>query len=434
LNNAGLNCSYTLRTKWLDRVLKLQQIIGRHSALESLVDEWVNRPRDARMWEVTRSRSLPLFTGMMILALSTASAAGGNNRSPLGKAQLSVGDFPGRADQYLLDDQNSLFPYRLEFSLSGTATNQNWQIIISSETRSLTVNSTSVAAGDGTFLSPVLDVRGSSMAVSLGAPTVHVTERIVGKDFGRALSVYPDATGGPEFLKVADAVAAGGTSQITADRLRRAAQGMGWLGIEDHRSGEFDGCTAFLIAGDLLLTAGHCIGADSVSQSSSVLRAWIRELTATRELAPTFDRVTVAWTGADAGLDALLLRLPFPAPKQYALKLDETPPTMGPVQILQFPGQDELSIAANNGCKIRALVQSPALLMHTCNSERGSSGSPVLDASLTRGVLGLHVEGYTYDPSEESKAIPILVILENIKTSNPALYREIHDAQGELKW
>ena len=373
----------------------------------------------------------------LIAAAATAMGAGhGPQGAALGQRQISTGDFPPQAQPYLLQNPADILPYRLELTLSGTPSSTTWEIRVESGGRKMVIDSSSLPAADGTFLTPQLEVAGATVIVPVGAPAIHVALKIVGRDFGRSLSVYPDNPGDPPFVAVAGIIAAGGHGAISGSRLERAARGMSWLGIEDKATGSFEGCTGFLVTPDLLMTARHCLSSSPNADTAStrVARAWVRELSTSRELAPTFDRVEVVWSGESNDpsgniLDATLLRLPRLLQKDYVLKLSNSPSQKGQqLQILQFPGHAELSLAANNRCNVTAIT--PSFLLHKCNTDPGSSGSPVFHADLQNGVVGVHIEGYMYDPTEESKAIPMDAILNAIKAARPALYNEIIQAQG----
>lgn len=367
------------------------------------------------------------------MASSIAAWAGAT--AVLGQIQGETGDFPPRAARYPLADVGGT-PYRIVFSLSDVPTDKNWIVRVESGAQRLTVSDSSTPASDGTYLSPLLDPNGASIIVPVGAPKLRVNRTIRAVNFGHALSVYPD-TPGKAFLSVAEVVRTRSPPRLNVPRLARAARGMGWMAIENVQTGTFEGCTVFLIGRSLMLTARHCFPA-TISPDVHA-RVWLRDVVATRDAPPTADRVDVVWQTSGASgpgsLDAVVLRMPRSVDADLVLKLAPADDiAAGDITILQFPGSQELSLAGNSRCVIDRAPRGAAMAMHSCNSDGGSSGSPVLQSSMESGVIALHIAGFVNDPGDLSRAIPIAAVLQRIKDTDPSLHNEINAEQEIVKW
>jgi hypothetical protein len=394
--------------------------------------------------------------GFLACALSSPALAAGNH-AVVGTFDETTNDFPPRADPWRISEPAE---YRLKMKIGAGAADPNWKITLTTPagpgnivTRTETIDSHSMPATDGTFLSQALGPGTIEIRVPIGAPELLQVEKISSQYFGRSLSIYsPNSV--QAFETVTDVISSGGRAPLTATALARAARAMVWLGIEDQPGGQWMSCTGFLITRQLVLTARHCVFpdasqmtlADAASQKPYVVRAWVRELTPTRDLAPTFDNVQVAWQDQKANLfdpplDAVILQLPSnPAiPVSFTLKLANVPAkaTM-PLQLLQFTGtdginlEDTLMISVNTPC-LAAKIE-PELLFHKCNSADGSSGSPVLDDKMLRGVFAVHSNGYAAGNANSGNvAVLVSRVLAEIHLQKPSLYQTILTEQGEIQ-
>lgn len=186
------------------------------------------------------------------------------------------------------------------------------------------------------------------------------------------------------------------------------------------------GCTAFLISKDLLMTNEHCINKDWQLPTSQVVFGYesmpqnieqfsIKELIATSK-----------------SLDYSLIRLDRAADSWGTVSLDNGSSRIKDEKLIliQVPPAERKKIAVHK-CKIEDLDAkgiSDALtdFYHLCDSEGGSSGSPVMDARSGK-VVGLHHAGQ-YDPKTDDNhnlGVRIELILKDIATQRPDVCKEI---------
>ncbi len=192
-------------------------------------------------------------------------------------------------------------------------------------------------------------------------------------------------------------------------------------------------CTGFLVAGTLLVTNHHCI-----SQPSHFATAHVRFHYESDAAGPAEKLKIVGICAKDQMLDYSLLRLERAPAGLTAVPFDLRPLAGDrPMVLIQHPDGRAKNIALRK-CKVRA----PSVVglqkgfesdfSHACDSEGGSSGSPLMD-SATGAVLGLHhmarenVKSKAYD----NYGVKIRLVLEHIRSNNLPAYREI-DPSGAL--
>lgn len=156
-------------------------------------------------------------------------------------------------------------------------------------------------------------------------------------------------------------------------------------------------CTGFLVAPTLVITNNHCVSAKKQLRTAILQFGFESEAPRRPERVPIKDMVYT-----DYGLDFTLLRLAA-APLGIApARLEEAPVrTSQRLILIQHPQRQPKTISVT-GCA----VQTPAFVgrkegvksdfLHACDSEGGSSGSPVMDEG-TGTVVGLHHLAF-FDP------------------------------------
>lgn len=175
-------------------------------------------------------------------------------------------------------------------------------------------------------------------------------------------------------------------------------------------------CTGFLVAESLLLTNQHCF--DSAEACASAIALFGYQEDEDRNLAPGEAFRCERVTASDAGLDFTLIKLSgAPGARWGVLPWDLRAPAQGTaLYIVQHPGGEPKRIALD-GCAVKtqsAVGAAPGKetdLGHTCDTENGSSGSPML--SLENRIVGLHHLGFSLnDPRwlKENRAVKAAAI------------------------
>ena len=185
----------------------------------------------------------------------------------------------------------------------------------------------------------------------------------------------------------------------------------------------YETCTGFFITEDTIITNEHCIASQEVADSAQI------DLDANlvnSQCAPDVqdgDRCRAVlnpkFLWSDHDLDFSLLSLSDV--KREALPLAPTAPMDSGASLLvvQHPGGEIKQIS--DGCSVIGLdgVEPNTDFSHNCNTDGGSSGSPVLDPTK-RVVLGLHHEGYL-QCMLPNQAVKIRAIIEAIRSRDQVL-------------
>ncbi len=154
-------------------------------------------------------------------------------------------------------------------------------------------------------------------------------------------------------------------------------------------------CTAFLIAGNRLVTNHHCVPGiteDPRTGATSIFAVEFRAgfLRDGLEGEDTVFRVSPAPLESDKALDYSVLQILGDANAAFgALDLsDALPEDRDPFWVIGHPDGRALQISREK-CQAAAPAINAGRVRHTCDTLPGSSGSPVIDAGL-RQVVALH--------------------------------------------
>ena len=200
--------------------------------------------------------------------------------------------------------------------------------------------------------------------------------------------------------------------------------------------------TAWLIAGDYVLTNHHVINNRAPGEMASASDFGLQGLAAT----VTFDYDTLAAVGesftvaacdaSDVTLDFALLRL-AKAPKRKALKVLRKPFAVYPqkpvaLNIIQHPDGRPKQIAVRNNLAYDATADT---LRYFTDTNEGSSGSPVMTDDWT--VVALHrgyqpVENVTFQGANTAYVnygTHIARVLDGVQAQQPAAWDAIQAAQ-----
>jgi len=165
----------------------------------------------------------------------------------------------------------------------------------------------------------------------------------------------------------------------------------------------FTYCTAFLIASDTAMTAGHCVENILESGHAELVLGYV-----SGDAPDGRGRHSVTVAFHDRDLDFALLKLDPPANPRAVFAIAETEPSTGTkLAILQHFAGEPMSISDDADCvNYDVLFNGPSSIRdnalhrreniafgHGCDTTKSSSGAPVLDRE-TMNVVGLHQRGY----------------------------------------
>jgi hypothetical protein len=164
------------------------------------------------------------------------------------------------------------------------------------------------------------------------------------------------------------------------------------------RNAAMDKCSAFRVATDLILTNSHCI-ADETACASAVAQFGYRKTPSGAIEFGEQVRCTDVVAVDPGELDVALLRVsPAPGDKWAITQLlGDEPAENVALFVIQHPGGEPKKISAVE-CHLQATAatsDSSPSFAHTCDTKRGSSGSPVFDTTGT--VVGQHRAGHSID-------------------------------------
>lgn len=149
-------------------------------------------------------------------------------------------------------------------------------------------------------------------------------------------------------------------------------------------------CTAFLIGPDLMMTNQHCIASQSTCSNSKAQFNY--ELDDSGRPLPSDDFACAELLQSDEDLDYAVFRVRGTPGDQYGwYSLDPRVPTGEQGTLIQHPGGKRKKVAFDPNCSLLKIDDGNAPnsdFNHQCDTESGSSGSPVLDANFN--VVGLH--------------------------------------------
>lgn len=189
---------------------------------------------------------------------------------------------------------------------------------------------------------------------------------------------------------------------------------------------EAEWCTGFLVAPDIFMTNEHCPRSRRERQRSIVEFDYDSELAATKIVKLKAELMR------NEDLDFALYRLNKPLTDRDFLKLkndDQNLSNQKPLIVIQHPGGRPKRLASVQ-CQVKTSatgsIDPISDFGHECDTEGGSSGSPVQDTS--GAVVGLHHYGFpsTKGPAEKiNQAIKMGEILNFVKSKDESLYKAL---------
>lgn len=183
-------------------------------------------------------------------------------------------------------------------------------------------------------------------------------------------------------------------------------------------------CTGFLITPDLLMTNYHCI------QYSDEMASAVVDFDANSPAATIATRTLAALAKRNEALDLAIFRLSAPVATAPPLRLsrDAMTTNSNAFVIIQHPDGGFKKVS-NINCRLDGLSlvgSDPAKKTdfgHMCDTHKGSSGSPVQDAT-TGLVVGLHHLGSDQN-ALFNRAVHSDQILEFLKLSANAIFQSL---------
>lgn len=194
---------------------------------------------------------------------------------------------------------------------------------------------------------------------------------------------------------------------------RALVRAIGWMPVSEDTP-EI-GCTVFRVAREIAITAGHCFGAPP---ASAELRCegtihWGRQTDdrgdETEAGRSTCRRVRAYRNDRSQQVDYAVLEIEVGDAPADILDLEtKTPPVDTPLQVLGYAKGRPVQYSLG-GCKARAgnlvpwpAVAAPAIVRYQCDTDGGSSGSPVFrtDKQPWR-VVAIHLDGEYTDAAKK---------------------------------
>jgi hypothetical protein len=181
-------------------------------------------------------------------------------------------------------------------------------------------------------------------------------------------------------------------------------------------------CSGFIVAGDLLLTAAHCITTEDERRSARVIFDY--DGAAARQVNSL---LRVEYTSTT--LDVSLCRLSKKVAGRPILKIVERQLSVGESIALIHHGDGDSKQITGPDCKVVAwMVVGGASdrtdLAHNCDTTGGSSGAPVFDGKGS--VVAVHHLGWDEDNDVlVNRAVLGGEVLKAVKRKNEALFAEI---------
>lgn len=196
--------------------------------------------------------------------------------------------------------------------------------------------------------------------------------------------------------------------------------------------GEIYSCTAFLVSPNLMLTNQHCIAGRTELESALV------DFDFDSKIAETFDTRLSTIVASDYELDYSLVEL-VNVVDRTPLTFDESTAKTGQeLLIIQHPGGEPKQVSVDDCAvgeqSVKGRSDEQSDFEHLCDTETGSSGSPVIDWN-SRSVVGLHHLGFEEDNNNLlNRAVHITLILNDLdglraRIMGPAPENEVPDEE-----
>lgn len=150
-------------------------------------------------------------------------------------------------------------------------------------------------------------------------------------------------------------------------------------------------CSAGHIGNHLVLTAAHCVMAESIDDCSSTAVEW--GIRGDFETGISGRCVRILFAELTSDRDLALFEIDHAPDAQLRIDVCRTRGPGDRVFLLSHPGRRSLEWSGS--CMLEPTPESVVgrgRVGHTCDSEAGSSGGPLLDAE-TLEVVGIHVGG-----------------------------------------
>ena len=192
-------------------------------------------------------------------------------------------------------------------------------------------------------------------------------------------------------------------------------------------------CTAFLVAPTLLLTNAHCISQTWQVRTAAAVFGFETDST---------DAVSVPLSAlllTSRELDFSLMRITRQVPTFGTVNIGATPVDNQQLVLIQQPNGGHKLIAVRK-CRVQSAI-APGIsgrrntdFFHLCDTEGGSSGSPVMDAA-TGAVVGLHQAG-VWDPKAgdyHNLGVKITEIVQHMAKCDKTTCQEVGACQQALE-
>lgn len=301
--------------------------------------------------------------------------------------------------------------YRLHFTMTGPVV--GWSIEISADGTTSTVSALDAAGGD--VWGPELPTRPSQVSVRLQgppgaqAPQISVDRVAVKDEKATPQAITPPRDDSAEIGRASPQVKQWGKSVARLQFI--GADGSGYY------------CTAFLVSPGLMLTNDHCINTDAEMRSA------IADFDYDNAAAPPDQQRFAELVAHDQNLDYSLIRLAAPSTRTPLRLADIALAENKGLIVIEHPNGRPKKFSRVD-CKVRG-VSLPGVggtatdFGHYCDTEGGSSGSPIQEFP-SGTVLGLHHLGFrTGDQYLVNRGVKIGLILADIAQRSPAARAEI---------
>jgi hypothetical protein len=214
-------------------------------------------------------------------------------------------------------------------------------------------------------------------------------------------------------------------TQQTRD-IRARARGVALIEIETP-SGPIP-CTGFLVSDSLLVTASHCIRNEHDRGAANVYFDF-DGVSPPPRLHMRLSRIEYPKAGVLRTLDIVVCRLQAPLPgRPHAMLSRRILPAGEHLLIIHHSGGDPTKVSGND-CHVAVASTTAADghytdLGHNCDTEGGSSGSPVYDKA--GNVIAVHHLGWDEDHGIlVNRAVPAITLLKALQSDKSPVLQEV---------